>query len=138
MLMPRSYAAGHDGAPIAGRSVDRSGRYFPSHLLTVLAWESTHFFPALSGFRWSPAIHLATVSWSEFVHLNRLRTPYAGEPLFANFLLKTLLRTILSYAHLYFAVLPPAFASSWHPLNRLGSRNSESWYCLFRYCGVYQ
>src|SRR5207302_4315462 len=112
--------------------------YLPSHLLTFPGLAATHFWPALSGSRWSPAIHFATVSWSRFVQLNRLRTGYAGEPLFANFALKTLFRTILSYAHLYFATLPPDFASSWQPLNRFGSSTSESWYCVFRYCGVYQ
>jgi hypothetical protein len=70
--------------------------------------------------------------------LNRLRTATAGEPLFTNFALKSLLMTVLSYAHLYCATLPPDFESSLQLLNRAGSCTSESWYCLLRYCGVYQ
>src|SRR6266849_11091533 len=112
--------------------------YLPSHLLTFAWCAEIHFCAALSGLMWSPAMYFATDSWSVFDQLNRLSTAYAGEPLFENFALNTLLRTMWSYAHLYFATLPPAFASSWQPLKRFGSITSESLYWRFRYCGVYQ
>src|SRR5712691_733953 len=120
------------------RSAERPSSYLPSHLLTFAWFAAIHFCAALSGFMWSPAMYFATSSWSVFVQLNRLSTVKAGEPLFANFALKTLLRTMWSYAHLYFATLPPDFASSWQPVNRFGSSTSESLYWRFRYCGVYQ
>src|SRR5207248_8307926 len=45
-------------------------RHFPNHFLTFAAFSLTHFAPAFSGLTWSPAIHLATVSWSEFDQVN--------------------------------------------------------------------
>src|SRR5713226_7059809 len=137
----KRWSAQH-GAPRRrpARSAPSNGpsSYLPSHLLTFAWFAAIHFCAALSGFKWSPAMYFATSSWSVLVQLNRLSNAKAGEPLFANFALKTLLRTMWSYAHLYFATFPPGFASSWHLLNRFGSSTSESLYWRFRYCGVYQ
>ena len=58
-----AYVAERRGAPTgAPRRHGSAVGYFPSHLLTFALFCETHFFPALSGFMWSPAIHLATIS----------------------------------------------------------------------------
>jgi hypothetical protein len=68
-------------------------------------------------------------------------TSKAGEPLSANFLLKSLLMTVTSYSHLYSSGSPPALESSLQSLfesSRGGSFTSARSYSWLRYCGVYQ
>ena len=79
-----------------------------SQALTLAAFALTHFSAAFSGFTLSPAIHLATRFWSAFDHLKFRSTLTAGEPLWANFLLNSLLSGYARNAHLYFLVSPPA------------------------------
>src|SRR5262245_22594884 len=115
-----------------------SGCYFPSHAFTCFGCDLTHFSAAFSGSTWSPAIHLATRSWSVFVHVHRFANATAGDPLVANFLLITFSMMVTPYAHLYCLMSPPDAESSWQPLKRGGSLTSASLYVAFRYCGVYQ
>jgi hypothetical protein len=83
----------------------------------------------------------ATCSWSSFVSFIFFSTGYAGEPLSANFLLKSLLMIVTSYSQLYCLGSPPSLASSLQSLFadvRGGSFTSLRSYSWLRYCGVYQ
>ena len=106
------------------------------HLVLVLL---DPVLAASSGSSLSPAIALATASWSSFVSFIFFSTSYAGEPLSANFLLKSFSMIVTSYAHLYCSGSPPALASSLQPVGVLGgSLTSARSYSWLRYCGVYQ
>ena len=59
--------------------------YFASQALTLPGFALTHCSAAFSGSMCFPAMRLATRFWSSAVHFQRLITPTAGEPVFANF-----------------------------------------------------
>jgi hypothetical protein len=64
--------------------------------LTLSWFSATQSAAAFSGSCLSPAIALATSSWSSFVSVIFLRTSYAGEPLSAKSLLKSFSMTVTS------------------------------------------
>ena len=104
-------------------------------------FSSTQSLPAFSGSSLSPAIALATCSWSSLVSFIFLSTSYAGEPLSANFFENSLLMIVTSYAHLYCCGSPPALASSLQSSLASvlgGSLTSARSYSWLRNCGVYQ
>src|SRR6478609_7481342 len=71
--------------------------YLPSQTLTFAWLAFTHCSAALAGSMCFPAIRLATKFWSSEVHFQRLITPTAGEPLFANFVEITLSMIVSPY-----------------------------------------